>query len=153
MILYCNRCTILFTQIVHKKTNTKNKENIFNLTVQYLEKNSTVSTTSQLLLCLLLDRLQSIGSQRVRHNWSDLALTHAFGHPGLEIKILYYNTMHNTVKYRKAQPLVEDSHTWQYTSDTWTKLCDWMWKCISMSLKVCNLRLLYRGLYCISILK
>ena len=32
---------ILFTQIIHKKqTNTKNKANIFNLTVQYLEKYS-----------------------------------------------------------------------------------------------------------------
>ena len=41
MVLYCNRFIILFTQIIHKKpTNTKNKDNIFNLTVQYLEKYS-----------------------------------------------------------------------------------------------------------------
>ena len=38
MVLYCNRFVVLFTQIIHKKqTNTKDKENIFNLTVQYLK--------------------------------------------------------------------------------------------------------------------
>ena len=47
MVLFCNRFIILFTQIIHKKQiNTKNKENIFNLTVQYLEKYS--STVQQL---------------------------------------------------------------------------------------------------------
>ena len=30
-------------------------------------------------------------------------------HPGLEIKILYYCTLYSTVKYTKAQPLVEDA--------------------------------------------
>ena len=29
---------MLFTQIIHKQTNTRNKEKFFNLTVQYLEK-------------------------------------------------------------------------------------------------------------------
>ena len=34
---------MLFTQVIHKKqTNTKNKENILNLTVQYLEKYSSI---------------------------------------------------------------------------------------------------------------
>ena len=33
---------ILFAQVIHKNpTNTQNKENIFNLTVQYLEKYSS----------------------------------------------------------------------------------------------------------------
>ena len=35
----------------------------------------------------------------------------ASGHPGLEIKILYYCTLCSTVEYTKAQPLVEDAHT------------------------------------------
>ena len=49
---------MLFTQIIHKKqTNTKNKENIFNFTVQELEKYSTVAATSLLLLHLLPDIL------------------------------------------------------------------------------------------------
>ena len=56
IVLYCNRFIILFTQIIHKKQ-TKNKENIFNLTVQYLEKYSTVPATSPLLLRLLPDIL------------------------------------------------------------------------------------------------
>ena len=43
IVLYCNRFVILFTQIIYFKKHTKNKENNFNLTVQYLEKcNSTV---------------------------------------------------------------------------------------------------------------
>ena len=47
ILLYCNRFIILFTQIIHKKqTNAKNKENILNLTAQYLEKYS--STVQQL---------------------------------------------------------------------------------------------------------
>ena len=47
MVLYYHRFIILFTQIIHKKqTHIKNKENIFNLTVQYLEKYS--STVQQL---------------------------------------------------------------------------------------------------------
>ena len=44
-----------------------------------------------------------------------ISLTPAFmlasRHPGLEIKILYYCTVYSTVKYTKAQPLVEDAHT------------------------------------------
>ena len=36
--MYCNRFIILFTQIIHKKQTQKN---IFNLTVQYLEKYSS----------------------------------------------------------------------------------------------------------------
>ena len=46
IVLYCNRLIILFTQILHKNKQTKNKENIFNFTVQYLEK--CCSTIQQL---------------------------------------------------------------------------------------------------------
>ena len=46
------------------------------------------------------------------------AFTLASGHPGVEIKILYYCTLYSTVKYPKAQPRVEDACTWQRTPDT-----------------------------------
>ena len=39
MVLYCNRFIILFTQIIHK-IDTKNKEDIFNLTVQCFGESS-----------------------------------------------------------------------------------------------------------------
>ena len=83
-------------KLIKKKTNTKNKENIFNLTVQYLEKYS--STVQQLAL------LSST-------SYITAAFTLASRPPGLEIKILYYCTLYNTVKYTKAQPLVEDACT------------------------------------------
>ena len=47
IVLCYNRFIILFTQIIHKKQTQKNKENIFNLTVQYIEKYS--STVQQLV--------------------------------------------------------------------------------------------------------
>ena len=84
MVLYCNRFIILFTQIIHKKqTNAKNKGNIFNLIVQYLEKYS--SAVQQLAL------LSST-------SYITAAFTLASGHPGLEIKILYYCTLYSTVQ-------------------------------------------------------
>ena len=43
------------------------------------------------------------------------ALLLASWHPGLEIKML--PSVLYTVKYTKAQPLVEDAHTWQWTPD------------------------------------
>ena len=64
---------------------TKNKENIFKPIVQYLEKYSS-------------------------SNYITAAFTLASRHPGLEIRILYYCTLHSTVKYTKAQPLVECTH-------------------------------------------
>jgi len=45
MVLYCNMLTILFTEIIHKEQ-TKNKGDIFHLTVEYCEKYS--STVQQL---------------------------------------------------------------------------------------------------------
>ena len=45
MVLYCNMFTILFTEVIHKEQ-TKNKGDIFNLTVEYFEKYS--STVQQL---------------------------------------------------------------------------------------------------------
>ena len=51
----------------------KNEENIFNLTVQYLEK---YSSTSYITAAFML----------------------ASGHPGLEIKILYYCTLCSSVQ-------------------------------------------------------
>lgn len=44
-------------------------------------------------------------------------------------------------KYIRAQPPVEDSHTWQCTPDTWTDLCDWTCKHTFTSLAGCNLNL------------
>ena len=89
---------IFFTQIIHKK-NTKNKENIFNLTVQYLEKYSSI--VQQLVL------LSSI-------SYITAAFTLASGHPGLDVckdAGLLYSIQYCTVKYTKAQPLVEDART------------------------------------------
>ena len=62
----------------------------------------------------------------------------ASGHPGLEIKIPYDCTLHSTVKYTRAQPLVGDASRWQYTPDTWTNLHDWTREHMFVSLKVCN---------------
>ena len=77
---------MLFTQIIHIKKPTKNKGNVSNLTVQYLEK---YSSTSYITTAVML----------------------ASGHPGLKIKTLYYCTLHGTIKYPKAQVLVEDART------------------------------------------
>ena len=55
IVLYCNRFELLFTQIIHIKQTQKNKENIFNLTVQYLEK---YSGTVQWLAWWLLLKLE-----------------------------------------------------------------------------------------------
>ena len=55
MVLYWNRFVTFFTQIVYKKQ-IKNRENIFNLTVQYLEKYSSYITTAfvqTLYYCIL----------------------------------------------------------------------------------------------------
>lgn len=73
IVLYCNRLIILSTQIIHKKQ-IKYKDNIFNLTVQYLEK---YSTTSYISAAFML----------------------ASAHPGLEIKIpCYFCTVYNTLQ-------------------------------------------------------
>ena len=50
-----------------------------------------------------------------------------------------YSIQHNTVKYTKAQPLVD---MWQCMPGMWTNLGDWTCKCMLASLKVCNLKLL-----------
>ena len=52
------------------------------------------------------------------------AFTLASRYPGLEIKILYYYTLYSTIKYTKAQSLVEDAHTRQYMPDTGTYVTD-----------------------------
>ena len=52
---------------------TKNKENIFTLIVQYLEKHSCTT-------------------------YIIAAFTLASGHPGLEIKILYYCTLYRSIQ-------------------------------------------------------
>ena len=36
--------------------------------------------------------------------------------------VLLYSIQYRIVKYTKAQPLVEDARTWQYTPDTWTNV-------------------------------
>ena len=69
--------------------------------------------------------LQSMGSQRVRHDWTTFLSSYmtttfmlASEHPMFQRKRLYC-IQYCTVKYRKAQPLVEDAHTWQWMPDTW----------------------------------
>ena len=57
-----------------------------------------------------------------------------------EIKILCYRTLYSIVQYTKAQPLVEDTHMWWCTSDTWTSLCNWTCKCTFASSNVRNLK-------------
>lgn len=62
--------------------------------------------------------------------------------------------LYSTIKYTKAQSLVEDAHTWKCTPDMWTNLCDWTRKHVSKraSLKVRNLNIhMYRA-YCTYIL-
>ena len=72
MVLYCGRFILLFTQIIYKKQTQKNRENIFNLTVQDLEK---YSGTSYITPAFML----------------------ASGHHGLEIKIPQYCTLGSAV--------------------------------------------------------
>ena len=70
-------------------THTQNKENMFNLPVQYLEKYSSTSYITAIF------RLAS-------------------GHHGLEIKILYYCRLYSSVLYsnvHKTTTTVEDAHT------------------------------------------
>ena len=61
--------------------------------------------------------------------------------------VLLYSIQYWTVKYKKAQPLVEDTHTWQHTPDAWTNLCDWTCKSTFPSLKACNLKVCMQGTY------
>lgn len=61
--------------------------------------------------------------------------------------VLLYSIQYWTVKYKKAQPLVEDAHTWQHTPDAWTNLCDWTCKSTFPSLKACNLKVCMQGTY------
>ena len=72
----------------------------------------------------------------------------AFTHPGLEIRIQVLYSI-NTVKYTKAQRLVEDAHTWQYLPDT--NLIDWTCEGTFASLKVHNLKVPMQGTYFVSI--
>ena len=95
MVLYCNRCRILFSQAIHKKQTQNLKKTVLVLTMQYLGKHSS---TSYITTAFML----------------------ASGHPGLKIKTLYYYTLYGTVKYPKAQVLVEDARTWRRIPDTWT---------------------------------
>ena len=67
----------------------------------------------------------------------------AAGHAELEIKILY-SIRYYSVKYLKAQPLVEDACMWQCMPDTLTNSCNWT--CEHM-LKVCNLKVHMQGTY------
>ena len=62
--------------------------------------------------------------------------------------VLLYSIWYCTVKYTKAQPLVEDSCTWQCTPDTWTNLRDWTCELTFTSLKVHNLKVRMEGTYC-----
>ena len=43
IVLYCNRCRILFPQAIHKKQTQKLKKIVLVLTMQYLEKQSSTS--------------------------------------------------------------------------------------------------------------
>ena len=61
-------------------------------------------------------------------------------HLRFEIKICYYYILHRTVKYPKAQPLVEDACKWQCLPDMWTNLWDWTCKCMFLPLKAHNLK-------------
>ena len=71
-IQYCNRIIILSTQIIHKKQkNTKNKTFFI---LQYSTLKSIAVPKTSLLLLMLTS-----------------------GHPGLEIKILDYCTLHTAV--------------------------------------------------------
>ena len=79
----------------------------------------------------------------------------ASGHPAWawdKDTVLLYSIHYCTVKYTKAQPLVDDAHTWQCTPDTWTNLRDWTCERTFASLKVHNLKVRMQGTYCIHIL-
>lgn len=71
MVLYCNRCRILFSQAIHKKQTQNLKKTVLVLTMQYLGKHSSTS-------------------------YITAAFTLASGHPGLAEKTLRYCTLHST---------------------------------------------------------
>lgn len=78
--LYLHRFLILFTQVIHKKQTQK--ENIFNLPVQHLEKYSSASYITAVFMSVSR-------------------------HPGLEIKSLYHHTLYliiqqSTQKYNHS---------------------------------------------------
>ena len=66
-------------------------------------------------MVLILEYLEkySIAVQQLALLSSASHITVASGHPGLEIKILYYSTLHSTV-----QPLVEGTHTYDSVCQT-----------------------------------
>lgn len=85
IVLYLHRFLILFTQVIHEKQTQK--ENIFNLTEQHLEKDSSASSITA-------------------------AFTSVSRHPGLEIKTLYHHTIpYYIAQYTKVQPPGEDACT------------------------------------------
>ena len=86
IILYCDRFIILFTQIIKNKQIIK-KENIFTLSVQYLEK-------YQLHHCCFYACF-----------WTSWAWN--------KDTVLLYSIQYCTVKYTKAQPSLEDAYAWQ----------------------------------------
>ena len=78
--------------------------------------------------------LQSMGAQRVRHDWTTFLsstsyMTTAFmlasEHPVFQIKILYC-IQYCTVKYTKAQTLVEVVCIWQCKPDMWINYLMWL---------------------------
>lgn len=72
IVLYLHRFLILFTQVIREKQTQK--ENIFNLTEQHLEKDSSASSITA-------------------------AFTSVSRHPGLEIKTLYHHTLYHIIQY------------------------------------------------------
>ena len=74
-----------------------------------------------------LGRLQSIGSQRIRHNWSDLAYRHAIlykeGPHKLKLRLSYWVLKSNSdsIKERKHCLLKKDLFLKVYVSIHWTE--------------------------------
>ena len=52
--------------------------------------------------------------------------------------VLLFSIQYCPVKYTKALPFIDDAHTWQHATETWTNLCDWTCEDMFASLKVLN---------------
>ena len=111
VVLYCSRCIVLFTQVMHLKNK---KENIFNLTVQYLEQYNTAVQQLEL----------PSGTSCIT-----AALAFASRQPGLERKMLLFScTLCSAVQWSTGKhSRLQRMQAPDGMPDTWTNVCLDVW--------------------------
>ena len=140
----CNLRVPFYIQVLHLKTNSasSDKENplaascIVNLWFFSYSFPLSLHSLNYFHFCFHRNPLVLLSST----SYITTTFAVGYGHPGLEIKILYCCPLCSTVEYTKAQPLIEDACTWPRTPDTRTTWCYWKCARTSASLKVHNLK-------------